>query len=957
MPLCFPSRFLLASRAAAAVAAATLLCAQLPAGAEGLAEKAPKLVTSFTADLLDLKRGNWTFVDALGQNLELRGDALGYAFVDAGSSPLKLACLLCDPEFPDDAAHAEIRVLDPVSATNGAYRFKIDEAFFKAAVDVSASGPGVSLCRLTGVRLGPVAQGDRYLGGLFLVAGGERRAVILAPDNDATGLNPRLFSGRVGSVFTERERVVLSMVAQADRLGASSVAVEMRDHASGERVWTSDFAAAGSGSGLARRDIAIPLARFGVFDVTVKAGSLPACTARICRIPEPKSLDPQDSFMGINIFQQQIWWYAYQAPLMARAGVRWIRPWLTWENAWSMQEPTEGKRDTRALDAALRRMDALGQRYQYILFWSPKWLAGDRQFGTPPPDRIDVWGTYVERLVAAYKDRISCWEVWNEPDGMWAPSNDSAAEYFQMLKTSYTAAKRADPACKILGVSLAGRLGWLAEVCRLGGTKYMDVATIHCYSPPNGAFVSHGEKAKEILGDVPVWLNEFGCSAYDFSPGYSKLTRSSEFTQAARLPALYALSLANDPRSKAFWFCTYDPRDPNIPKPAWDAAIGVLYLGFLPKLSYAALAATARMLDGRACLGRADVGDGGHQVSFAGNVAVIWRDREGGAPVPATRLGCDSDETIAVYDLFANPVASGKAAGIALDFAKGPAFVEGSARMSAVARAESAVKVTPAMLCLEGASASAQIQCASGTPPDVAVPSNLPVRAVLRRTAPTTFALDVSRSEGAGAHFPSGRVALAFRFGAGELGLSSPLTLTRQCVVVLDRGSFSDSMEDLDNWNMERGGRAVCDAAEGHAAPGSLRIEAPFDTRCVYRPSERLAQNGRDWRFAMWVKAKRIDPKSLLTVNLAFFSDSRWLGTYCLASSQTNTVFGKNGGTTENSARIVFDSNAWVRVESTFAANRVPKQANSYALYLDASKGGTGCIWADDLDFWQPSAK
>ncbi len=934
--------------AIAVVSIAVLLGPSLPSAA---AEVSPRLLSSFTADLLDLKRGSWNFVDALGQSLELRGDVLAYAFTDAGPTPLKLACLLCDPEFPDDAAHTEIKVLSPVSATNGTCRFKIDEAFFKATVAVSASGPGVSLCRFSGVRLGPVTQGDRYLGGVCLVAGNERYPMILAPDNETAGLNPRLFSGRVGSVFTERERVILTLAAQGDRLGVAPVSVEVRDHAGGERVWASEFAAA-AGPGLALREIEIPLARFGVFDVTVQACSQPPCAARVCRIPEPQSLDPQKSFMGINIFQQQIWWYAYQAPLMAKAGVRWIRPWLTWENAWSMQEPAEGKWDKRALDAALRRMDALGQRYQAILFWSPKWLAQGRRFGTPPPDRIETWGAYVGRVAAAYKGRIPCWEVWNEPDGMWADSDDSAAEYFQMLKASYTAAKRADPACQVLGVSLAGRLDWMSEVYRLGGGKYMDVATIHCYAPPNGAFVSRGEKAKEIVGDRPVWLNEFGCSAYDFCPAYSKLTRSSERIQAARLPALYALSLANDPRSKAFWFCTYDPRDPTIPQPAWDAAIGILYLGFLPKLSYAALAATARKLDGRACLGHVDLGDGLHQVSFAGDVAVVWSDREGDTPaaVPAVRAGCRADETIAVSDLFANPVAAGKAAGIALDFSKGPAFVEGSAQLSAVARAESSVGVTPALLCLEGGAATAKVRCASGTAPEVSVPTNLPVHVALRRVDAATFALDVSRNGGPDEHFPPGRIALAFRFGAGELGLTAPLTLTRRLAVVPDRSSFSDSMEDTVNWNMERGGRTANDAAEGHAASGSLRIEAPFDKRCVvYRPSELAMPNGRDWRFSMWVKAKAVDPKSLLTVNLAFFADARWLKTYCIASSQA--------GAPAACARIGLDSDAWVRVEAVLAADKVPQAAKSFALYLDASKGGTGCIWIDDVDLWQALAK
>jgi len=154
----------------------------------------------------------------------------------------------------------------------------------------------------------------------------------------------------------------------------------------------------------------------------------------------------------MNVFQQQVWWYAHQVPLMAAAGVHWVRPWLKWENTWSMQEPEPGVLDTRALDAALRRMELHGQRYEYILFGAPHWVAGGQRAGVPPENKLDLWGQWVERVVGRYRGRIGHYEVWNEPDLMWPDDTRASGEhYLAMLRATWDAAKRADPDCVIHG--------------------------------------------------------------------------------------------------------------------------------------------------------------------------------------------------------------------------------------------------------------------------------------------------------------------------------------------------------------------------------------------------------------------------------------------------------------------------------------------------------------------------
>jgi len=314
---------------------------------------------------------------------------------------------------------------------------------------------------------------------------------------------------------------------------------------------------------------------------------------------------------------------------MAQAGVHWIRPWLAWENTWNTQEPAPGQWETRPLDAALRRMEQYGQRYAIILFHAPAWATGTSSWTAPPLDKMDQWSAYVERLVTQYRGRIRHYEAWNEPDLMWPEETRHSGEHYRaMLQATWEAARRADPNCLILGLSHAGYEGWLENVGRLGVSEYMEGVTIHTYAQP-GDFAAHVQRRREILeqyglGPKALWINELGAPAYDFSPEYSAHFSCSERKQAAVLVSNYAQALSFDPRMKAFWFCTYDPRDAaHESQWTWDAGIGVLYLGFLPKLSYAALAGVAKQLDGRKCLGRVNLTRDLHQVSFEGPLAVV----------------------------------------------------------------------------------------------------------------------------------------------------------------------------------------------------------------------------------------------------------------------------------------------------------------------------------------------
>jgi|GEM_PF-5844280 len=129
---------------------------------DGLAEpRVPLPPQPFTVELLDLRRGQWHFSDALGQRLDLDGPVPGYAFPGATPGGVRLGYLCCDPEFPEDLTHAVLKAAPPTTAVPEATWFRIDEPYFAAAVEVAPLGEGVLRCRLHDLSLGAATTGDR----------------------------------------------------------------------------------------------------------------------------------------------------------------------------------------------------------------------------------------------------------------------------------------------------------------------------------------------------------------------------------------------------------------------------------------------------------------------------------------------------------------------------------------------------------------------------------------------------------------------------------------------------------------------------------------------------------------------------------------------------------------------------------------------------------------------------
>ncbi|MHB1462534.1 MAG: hypothetical protein ACYC1M_14700 [Armatimonadota bacterium] len=934
----------------------------IQARAGTVADHLPGTLQPFTVELLDMNRGNWKFVDWNGQHLQLTNAVIAYAYPPQNARGIKLCYLCCDPEFPRDHSHGEIRTAISVKSDAGVRSFRVNEPFFSCDMTVSQSGSGITECRLENIQLGPAVNGDRYVEALYLVADDKYCPLWLSPTSTNNLPAVRLLTNRVGNIFTDKDDVRITLTGLGtDTSRKMDLSLELIDYTTKKSVWSTTLSFLVKAGQVSLRAISIPLKLFGIFELSAIHQGQHIATLRICRIPTARKVNPDRSSIGINIFQQQIWWYAFQIPMMAAAGVHWIRPWLAWENIWSNQQPQPDKWDTRALDAALRRMDRYEMRYQNILIQSPYWVAGDAPWGVPPMNRMKEWGEYVHRLVTQYKGRIRHYEVWNEPDGiMWTSEENSSEHYLAMLRTTWFAAKKADPKCTILGLSHAANMDWLKKVCDSGAANYMDIATFHTYASPQNFQMEAKRRIEELnLHHIQrFWINELGVTAYDFNSAYSTNFDCSESKQAITLVKNYAQAMALNPDMKVFWFCTYDPRDAEHESDwAGDAGIGLMYLGFLPKLAYAALAGYAKMTDGRQCLGMVQYPETGlHQVSFEGPVAVAWRDGDSQTDlISATQSGCLADESIVVRDIYANKLTSGKAGKIMLDFSHGPLYIEGSHQMAGTTAAYMAFQVQPDELEV-GANRSAKLIISIPSKIELSVTSHpaagFTVHELSKYTANRIYSVaskDVSERL-------SGVIQISAHFKPPAFGLLQAITLMKEIPVTANGGpnlirDGSFSQDDLSAWTIQGNSSCTLDRSQYHLLPGCLKLSAPFQKRLVQWDIKPTATKPLHLKF--WVKTQNLTG-CRITLNLSWYEPKGWINISCLATNEETRSSESGVTTVDGVGHIPAETDGWKLIDVNLNPPYMPQNADHAAFFIDATGAGSGVIWIDELDMWQP---
>ena len=176
-------------------------------------------------------------------------------------------------------------------------------------------------------------------------------------------------------------------------------------------------------------------------------------------------------------------------------GVKWTR--LT--AAWPGVEREKGRYDFSSVDEAVDGARANGVTPFVCLTNGNKLYSGPIPnpdpnwrliYGVKPappildPAAMDAWLRFVDAMVAHAKERVTHWEIWNEPNhyAYWGGPPD-AATYGRLVRLTAARIKAAQPGAVIIAGALAGLdpkfvAGFLAE----DTARAVDIVSFHNYA-------------------------------------------------------------------------------------------------------------------------------------------------------------------------------------------------------------------------------------------------------------------------------------------------------------------------------------------------------------------------------------------------------------------------------------------------------------------------------------------
>jgi hypothetical protein len=305
------------------------------------------------------------------------------------------------------------------------------------------------------------------------------------------------------------------------------------------------------------------------------------------RTPYPIALAEVQPY-GVNTFlhKEVDQWKKEKTLEMARQmGASWIKQQFPWAEIEFRENPNDPFWDVKNNQSAWGKFDGIvdlaeknGLRVIARIDTVPAWarpidaellrtLAAqglDPAKSPPIGDHLDDFSAFIDTFVKRYRGRISAIQVWNEPNlkGEWATGQPvNAAEYVELLKAAYAAAKAADPNIIILAAPLAtnnetlsyagnlNEIDYLQGMYDAGAGEWFDAMAANAYGttfppedPPSRERLNFRrvELLREVMeknGDSAkaVWFNEYGWNASPSDMPQEKLRwgRVSEEEQAA----------------------------------------------------------------------------------------------------------------------------------------------------------------------------------------------------------------------------------------------------------------------------------------------------------------------------------------------------------------------------------------------------------------------------------------
>jgi polysaccharide biosynthesis protein PslG len=284
---------------------------------------------------------------------------------------------------------------------------------------------------------------------------------------------------------------------------------------------------------------------------------------------------------------------------VSKTGASWLRILVDWNRI----EPTRDKYDWSYLDGIVGAAQRHHLKLLAVIAYSATWARPPgSSFTAFPVDPAD-FAHFSADVVTRYADRISHWQLWNEPNlpifsGF---TTLNGGRYAQLLKAAYPAIKVVQPDSTVVAAGLSRKIGddsppaFLEQMYASGAQGNFDAVAAHAYVFPEGlaadsengwsdvgrlheVMVAHGDRAMKI------WLTELGAPTGEASSG-----GVSQAEQAHQITDVLAAAAATSYIGPAFIYSIRDIDTSNRAEQETNFG-ALLTTDFQPKAAAAALA-------------------------------------------------------------------------------------------------------------------------------------------------------------------------------------------------------------------------------------------------------------------------------------------------------------------------------------------------------------------------------
>ncbi|MEO3757313.1 cellulase family glycosylhydrolase [Mycobacterium sp. B14F4] len=282
----------------------------------------------------------------------------------------------------------------------------------------------------------------------------------------------------------------------------------------------------------------------------------------------------------------------------ARTGATWLRVFID----WSRVEPMPGAYNWGYVDHWIDGALSRGIKVLASIGYSPDWARAPETYFTGPPVEPAVFASFVTTVAQRYGDRVTDWEIWNEPNIplFWGYRGNRAVEYTALLKAAYPAIKAVQPHSTVIAGGLSPAFApdapptFVSEMYANGAKGFFDAMAMHPYVFPHGLAAdalngwSDVERVHRIMtdngdGEKKIWMTEMGApTSARSAEGVSQQEQAQQILDGLRKAAETSYS------GPAFIFCIRDTNTAN--QDNREDNFGVLTTDWQPKVAATVLA-------------------------------------------------------------------------------------------------------------------------------------------------------------------------------------------------------------------------------------------------------------------------------------------------------------------------------------------------------------------------------